>query len=162
MSRFQARHILPLSERMTLRSRAYDWSVNDQPADLVGPGQWVHAPSQRVNQAEADAKTGRYKAILDAGSPQDESPAYKRWRDRRVKELEERLGKDVIPREVFHMKREDSTAYRNVVQGVRKQMQDPNRLAMETELQNLRREREPDDAEAGKLSYLREDRRITV
>ncbi len=160
--KYKARHILPLSERQTLRSRVYDPSQNDQPADIVGPGQWVHAPNQRVNQAEADAKTGRYKAALDAGSPQDESPAYKRWRDKRVKELEERLAGDVIPRNAFHMKREDSTTYRKIVQGVRGQMQDPNRQAAEAELQNLRREREPDDAEAGKLSYLREDRRITV
>lgn len=160
--KYQARHILPLSERQVLRSRVYDPSQNDQPADIVGPGQWVHAPNQRVNQAEADAKTSRYKAALDAGSPQDESRGYKAWRDRRIKELDERLGKDVIPHNSFHMKREDSSSYRSVVQGVRKQMQDPSRQAAEAELQNLRREREPDDAEAGKLSYLREDRRITV
>lgn len=160
--RFRARNILPLSQRQILRARVYNPAVNDQTADIVGPDQWVHTPYARVNKAEADAKTMRYKSVLDAGSPQDESPAYKRWRDKRVKELEERLGKDVIPRDTFHMKREDSTAYRNVVGTLKNQMQDSDRQSAETELQNLRREREPEDAEAGKLSYLREDRRITV
>ena len=160
--RHQARKILSYSEREQLRERVYNPALNESPADLVTPSQWVHAPGGRVNENEAKAKDARLKYILDAGSPQDESPSYKRWRDRRVKELEESLRKDVVPMNVFHMKRDESSAYQKVVGAIRDQINNPQRVSMERELQSLRREMDPQNPTAGKLSDLREDRRITV
>lgn len=161
--RHQARRIYSYSEREQLKARVYNKALNEQPCDLDNsPNEWVHAPGGRVSQAEANAKDARMKAILEAGSPHDESLSYKRWRDRRMKELEESLRKDVVPLNVFHMKREDSTTYRSVVGTIKEQMNNPQRSAMERELQSLRREVEPENPEAGKLSDLREDRRITV
>lgn len=160
--RHQARRILPFAEREQLRNRVYNPALNESPADLASPDQWVHAPGGRVNEAEAKAKDARMKAILDAGSPHDESPSYKRWRDRRILELEDRLRKDVVPLNVFHMKRQDSSAYRDVVSTLRSQIQNPDRVSMEQELQSLRREREPENPSAGKLSDLREERKIAV
>lgn len=153
------RRTLPYAERKMLESLINDPRLNPLPADSVEGG-WVHAPGFVFSTPVADAKTRQLKAVLEAGSPQDESPQYKRWRDRRIKQLEGRLIRDTIPYDQFHMKRDDTKDYKKVVDGLVKQNADPERKAAEEELKSLLRERDPENPDAGKLTYLRQDRRI--
>ena len=155
------RRILTVVERNSLKAQLGAGPLGLDPAD-VGVGEvWYQNPQDHtLNPVEVATKKARIKAILDAGSPQDESGAYKRKRDTRIKALEEDLRKDAIPHNHYHLKRQDSTDYNRVVKTLTSQLTDPVRRAKEDELKNLLRERESEDPDAGKLTFLRENRRI--
>lgn len=149
--------VLTVAERRMKRAELGLGPLGLDPADVGQGDQWYIAPNiNPLNPVELESKKRRIRAELEAGSPHDESPAYKRKRDRRIRELEESLKKDVIPHNFYHLKRQDSKDYHKVVKEIVSQTSNQNRLAMEDELKNLRRERENDDPDAGKLTYLRE------
>ncbi len=115
-----------------------------------------------MNPVELAEKRRRLQGIMDAGAPRVSNRAQKVARDREIRGLEEELRKDVIPRQHYDLKRQDSTDYNKVVSTLAGQMTDPRRRAKEDRLKNLRREREPEDPNAGKITDLREDRRIAA
>lgn len=160
------RNIQPYSVRMNLKRLLDDPRLNSTPYDSSGDESglgWVHSPqSSLVSSRTGDINTRRMKEALDAGSPQDESKAYKRARDKRITELSEHLRKDTVPRELFHKKREDATEYHKVVKGLVVQGQDRTRRQQEDELKSLLRERDPDNRDAGKLTFLREAERTQI
>lgn len=160
----QKSRILTATERGNLKAQLGDGPLGIAPAD-IGYGMtglsWYQAPhAQPLNPIEVAAKKARVQAILDAGSPHDEKRHYRAWCDKRIHELEDELRKDVIPTSFYQMKRNTTKDYDKVVKTLVEQMQDVNRKSKENELKNLLREREPDDPDAGKLTYLRDDRRI--
>ena len=157
------RRILTYSERMGLQQQLGNGPLGIGPADVGVGGQWYQSPHELpLDPVRLKAKQARLKRELEEGSPQDNSRAYKLKRDREIKLLEEELRKDVIPRDYYHMKRQDSKDYDKVVKELAGQMTDPRRRAMEDKLKNLRREREFDDPSSGKIAYLREDKEIKV
>ena len=160
----QFRRILPYSERMGIKRLLDDPRINSAPYDSTGDEMglnWVHNPQASVIVSRTgDSNARKLKSALDAGSPQDESKAYKRARDKRIQLLTDELRKDVVPREPFHKKRDDSTDYRKVVNHLVVQNRDQKRRGMEEELKSLLREREPENPDAGKLTFMREPERI--
>lgn len=157
------RRILTVAERRQFQAELGVGAVGLGAADVAPRGVWYQSPhDQPLNPVELAAKRRRVQGILDAGSPQDESRKHKVARDQRIRELEEDLRKDVVPSNFYHLKRQDTNDYNKVVTTLASQMTSPRRRAAEDELKNLRREREPEDPNAGKLSDLREARRITA
>ncbi len=157
------RRILTVAERQQFQAELGVGALGLDASDVAPGGVWYESPhDQPLNPVELAAKRRRTQAILDAGSPHDESRSYKAARDKRIRLLEEELRKDVIPSNHFHLKRQDTTDYNKVVTTLVGQMSSKRRREIEDELKNLRREREPDDPNAGKLVDLREDRRITA
>jgi hypothetical protein len=128
----------------------------------VAAGQiWYQAPhNQHLDPVELAAKRRRIEAAIAAGSPQDEKKQYRAWRDKRISELEEELRKDTVPMGHFHLKRDDTKDYEKVKNELVKQLSDPKRRAREEELKNLRRERDPENPSAGKITDLREEKEI--
>ena len=157
----QKSRVLTATERDNLRAQLGDGPLGIAPADVGYGNVWYQAPhAQPLNPVEVAAKRAGIKAFLEAGTPQDEKRSYKMRRDKRIRDLEEALRKDVIPTSFYHLKRDTTKDYEKVVTTLVDQMRSPERRRKEDELKNLLREREPENPNSGKLTYLRDDRRI--
>lgn len=150
------RRILTATERKNLERQLSDGGLSPMPFDITTGGWYPASASGMINPVEAKNRAMRIKKFVEEHSPQDESKAYKRSRDARIAQLEETLKKDTVPRQYVHLKRQDSKDYHKVVSTIVSQLENPQRRAMEDELKDLRRERDPEDPNAGVLTYLRE------
>jgi hypothetical protein len=157
------RRILTTTERDQLRAELGEGPLGVGASDVGVGDVWYQNPRDSNHDPVVTAqKRKRLQAILDAGSPHDETAAYRRARDKEIREIEEELRKDVVPAQHFHLKRADSKDYHKVVDTLVDQARNQRRRQLEDRLKNLRREREPDDPNAGKIVDLREDRRIVA
>lgn len=153
--------ILTTNERNDLRAQLGCGPISIEASDVATGNVWYQAPhNQHLDPIQLAIKRQRIQAAIDAGSPHDEKKQYRAWRDRRIGELETSLRKDTIPRSFYHLKRADSKDYDKVRDEVVSQLENPRRRALEDELKNLRRERDPENPNAGKITDLREEKEI--
>lgn len=163
--RHQPRRVLTSSERGFIKREIRELETQLGTPEMVGLGVW--APNPMVPQQHRD-KTARrlaeLKRHLEQGSVQEMSRSAKQKRDRRIKELEERVRKRLIPSKFFHAKREDSKDYHKAVDHEVALAKDPQHQQEVSELKNLLRERaqegarfngSQEDPNAGNIEHLR-------
>lgn len=140
------RRFLAPAERQRIQREIQDLEQGAKsPTYMIGDSgqaRWAEGPV--VGGADAMRRAARLKKILEDGTPADLSRKAKSLRDKRIRELEERVKKRMVPSKFFYQKREDSKDYNKTVDHLVKLEQNPQHQTEVTELKNLLRERSID------------------
>jgi hypothetical protein len=159
------RRILTPGERQTLRAQERELTAQmETPTIMMGPNGPIRVPdrSNLEYPYRVQAERQKIKKVLDEGTPNDLNKREIVERDRRIRELEERVGKRLVPHEQFHMADDGGSTYRKVVSEIVSQESDPVFKQAVAELKNLRRERDSDNPNAGGIEDLRGEKKIVV
>lgn len=151
--------ILSYNERQNMKRELADLEVQLKNGELSAGG-WSMGLPRMENEADMRRKYRDLKRRLEEGSPEDLTSKRKRYLDQRIKELEQDLKRTITPHKFYHQKRADSKDYDKTVKHLINVENDPARVQKVLELKSLRRERDPDDPDAGNIEYLRKSRKI--
>jgi hypothetical protein len=154
------RRILTPQERAQLQARIQDNEIQlNAPEMTIVNGREAWVPSSRVEQQHRDlteSSMARMKRMLEAGSAHDLTDREIVERDNRIKELEESLRKKMVPKAFYHQKQDDVNDFHKTVDHLVKTEFSQEFQTEAQELKNLRRERDPDNPNAGNIENLRQ------
>lgn len=156
------RRILSTEERKWLEELKRDKEIQlrNPQISATDSGQVVWAPGQ-VDQdsSRTQAQIQRLSKALDEGSVHDISRNEKAERDRVIRRLEQIAKKTLVPNRYLHQKQSDTKDYHKTVNEglVNGEMSSEFQKNVIEPLKNLRRERDPENPEAGNIDDLRED-----
>lgn len=155
------RRILTPALRKHIENEIRDKEIQlHYPTLQAGSGGRIGWTPMQVDQQNAGATAQdvrRLKQILEQGSAHDLTKAEVRERDKEIARLEGRVRKKLVPHEHYHLKSEDSKDYNKVVRALVTQADDKELGSDIERLKNLKRERDPENPDAGNIEYLRTD-----
>jgi hypothetical protein len=153
------RRILTTGELSMLKRHEADMTAQlETPTLMMGSdGQIIRVAdkSNLENPQQVSAEIRKARKAIEEGTPFDLTKAEIRERDREIKRLEEQVKKKMIPEKNFRMADDGSSDYRKVVNELVNQAKDHRLTEDINVLKNLRRERNPDDPNAGNIEDLR-------
>ncbi len=160
------RRLLTPTETGILKNEIKELETQLFNPEMVGLGVW--GPNQNIHQGhrgKTQSRLNYLKKQLESGSVEKFSRSEIMRRDKRIKELEESLGKRMVPSEYHHAKRGDSKDYNKTVDHLVKVEMGADFQRDAQELKNLLRAREQHGARlagsvqnpnSASLEYLRQ------
>lgn len=152
------RRILTPAERASMEANLRDHMIQSQTPILMMNGEhpaWVPGMSNAQHPQASTIEARRIKKALDEGTAHDLTKHERRTSDKEIRQLEEEVSARLIPQRQYRMADDGSPEYRNVVSELVKQGTDKAFAAKVERLKNLKREREPDNPDAGNIEKLR-------
>ncbi len=159
--RYQKRRILTPNEREMLENEVETSERQLQTPDVVGigngDGTWGRAPiaPELVTEGRIRSELAKRKQILQNGQVGSLTRAEKMQIGKKIKQLEEHVGKNLAPRKQFFHEKVDEREYHKTVAHVANVEMNPKFVEKVQELKNLRRMRDSDNPLAGETDSLR-------
>ncbi len=134
------KRLLTPTEKKALQRDIRELEIQLKTPDMVGIGQWI--PGQPVVRSpETQKRLSLLRARLEEGSIEKmDRYTVQRW-DKRIRELEERCAKRMVPRKFYFAKQDDTTDFNKTVAELERVEMSPQHQAEMAELKNLLRAR---------------------
>lgn len=161
------KRLLTPTEKQKIRAEIRECEMQLNSPDLIALGRWAPNPGfSAAHSGYVNPRLAMLKRRLEEGSVEDLSKSSVNKREKRIKELEERIKKRMVPHSFFHAKRQDSKDYNKTVDHLANiEMGSENQKEV-AELKNLLRARSAAGSRMGNttenpanasIEYLREN-----